>query len=358
MNCPACGGAELQPCADLGEMPATCGVTWERPPAAAQAPLGRMDLVACPACAHAVNRAFRPELRASDGAFDNSMLASASYRKHVASVAERVLAHGTPHRTLELGCGAGELLERLPGIRDGWGHVETPVAGELSMRPAPWVPGDERYDLIVARHVLEHVPDPFELLCQLRSVATGRGYLEVPDGGYDLGQAGWDVIYPHVHYFHAGSLVAMCERAGFTVTGHGLTFHDQYLWVEVSVEGGLPVAVDNSAQLAVTAGLARRWDAMIADWRATLAAAKRPALWGAGARGVTFLATADPDGLLQVTDLNEGKHGRYLPTGHRVTAPAALAADTDLVITTNPAYRNEIAAAVAGLGLTAEVRVA
>ena len=50
----------------------------------------------------------------------------------------------------------------------------------------------------------------------LREQAGDRpvhGYIEVPDAGYDLSTAGWEVIYPHVSYFDAFSL-AQHRRAG------------------------------------------------------------------------------------------------------------------------------------------------
>ncbi|GIG60854.1 SAM-dependent methyltransferase [Longispora fulva] len=366
LTCEACGALGLTPCADLGLFPATCGMTWPEPPT--DPVLGRMDLWYCPSCAHVVNRAFTEDLRATDGLFDNGMLSSASYRAHVAGVAERVLGRALPTRTLELGCGEGELLELLPGERTGWSrHVPEPTTlGGYTLNAGSWTPGAGAYDLVVARHVLEHVADPLGLLRQLRSVTDGRGYFEVPDAGYDLGAAGWDVIYPHAQYFHAGSLVAMCERAGFTVTNYGLTFHDQYLYVEVSTHPGAERAeacvdcgpLDNDHQRAVAQNFGDRFGALIDRWQGVVKAHHRPALWGAGARGLTFLATVDPGHAMTVVDLNPGKHGRFLATGHRVDPPSSLPPDTDVVIITNPAYQKEIERSVAELGVTCEVLVA
>ncbi|MEV6525263.1 methyltransferase domain-containing protein [Longispora sp. NPDC051575] len=373
LDCEACGAPDPRPCADLGLFPASCGVTWPAPPA--DPAMGRMDLWYCPECAHVLNRGFRDDHRAADGLFDNSMLSSASYRTHVASVAQRVTGwtgdtpdRPAPTRVLELGCGEGELLELLPGERTGWSrHVPETVSRDgYTLNAGTWRPGTQTYDLVVARHVLEHVSDPLGLLRQLRSVTDGRGYFEVPDAGYDLGAAGWDVIYPHAQYFHAGSLVAMCERAGFTVTNYGLTFHDQYLFVEVSTDPAAENAegcvdcgpLNNDHQRAIVQNFGNRFGALVDRWQGVLKSHHRPALWGAGARGVTFLATVDPGHTMTVVDLNAGKHGRFLPTGHRVDAPSSLPLDTDVVIITNPAYQKEIALSVAELGITCEVLVA
>jgi len=59
-------------------------------------------------------------------------------------------------------------------------------------------------------------------------------------------------------------------------------------------------------------------------------------------------------------DRNPAKHSRYLPiTGHRVLAPTSLVElAPDTVILTNPAYKSEIEAELAEMGVRAEVLVA
>jgi hypothetical protein len=61
-----------------------------------------------------------------------------------------------------------------------------------------------------------------------------------------------------------------------------------------------------------------------------------------------------------VVDLNPRKWGRYLPvTAHRVDPPESLRElQPRAVIITNPSYRDEIAAGLAELGVTAEILVA
>jgi hypothetical protein len=76
---------------------------------------------------------------------------------------------------------------------------------------------------------------------------------------------------------------------------------------------------------------------------------------------VQFLAAADPDRRLSaVVDVNPRKWGRYLPGGgHRVDPPASLArVRPRAVIITNPAYRTEIRASLAALGVDPELLVA
>jgi len=84
-------------------------------------------------------------------------------------------------------------------------------------------------------------------------------------------------------------------------------------------------------------------------------------LWGAGSRGVQFLAAVDPDRRLSaVVDVNPRKWGRYLPGGgHRVDSPDRLVElKPQVVVITNPAYHKEIGSALVELGVTAELAVA
>jgi len=129
--------------------------------------------------------------------------------------------------------------------------------------------------------------------------------------------------------------------------------------------GPLPDAADRDRQLAAIAGFADRHRAERDAWRTRIAELvaddARPVLWGAGSRGVQFLALADRDQrLAAVVDLNPRKWGRYLPvTAHRVEQPDVLTAvKPRVVIITNPAYRTEIAAHLDRLGVDAEIAVA
>jgi hypothetical protein len=236
---------------------------------------------------------------------------------------------------------------------------------------APRGAGLPAFDVVTSRHWFEHLDDPYEFLRDLREQAGDRpvrGYLEVPDAGYDLATAGWEVIYPHVSYFDAFSLSRILERAGWRVDEGGTFFSGMFRFIEFSantaarVATALPAVEHRDRQLAAVAGFAERHFAERERWRKTIAelaaAGARPVLWGAGSRGVQFLTYGDPDrGLAAVVDLNPRKWGRYLPvTAHRVDPPATLTRlQPSAVIITNPAYRNEIAAQLTDLEVAAEI---
>jgi len=81
-------------------------------------------------------------------------------------------------------------------------------------------------------------------------------------------------------------------------------------------------------------------------------------LWGAGAKGVTFLNLLPEDlGVSLVVDRNPRKHGKYVPgTGQEIVAPEALRGrSVGIVIVMNRIYEDEVRAELADLDVTAKI---
>jgi SAM-dependent methyltransferase len=390
VTCDACGSATLVEFAELGDIPVLCGVHWASADDAAASPVGRMTMGYCPNCAYVRNVAFDPELMVYDTTMDTNLHFSPAFQAFSAELVSHLSGRFSlkGKRVLDVGCGQGEFLRELchVGGCTGVGY-DAMYAGPVGADPsgatfhsglAPRGAALADFDVFTSRHWFEHLADPYEFLADLRAQVGDRpvqGYIEVPDAVYDLATAGWEVIYPHVSYFDAYSLCRIVERAGWQVEATGTYFSGMFRYIEVSANVPLPAVslpslaslpslpslADRDRQLAAIDGFGPRHHAERDRWRDTIASLERPVLWGAGSRGVQFLTFADRDRRLRaVVDLNPRKWGRYLPvTAHRVDPPATL---TDLnptaVIITNPAYKSEIAAQLADLGVTADLLVA
>ena len=385
-TCDACAEATLAPFADLGDIPVLCGVHWAYPEAAEASPVGRMVLAYCPSCAYVRNVAFDPAVMVYDTTMDTNLHHSPAFQAFSADLVKH-LADRYPlsgKRVLDVGCGQGEFLRELchtagcagVGYDAMYAGPEGPDASgaEFHSGYAPRGAGLPEFDMVTSRHWFEHIDDPYEFLVDLRQRAGTRpvyGYLEVPDACYDLSTAGWEVIYPHVSYFDAYSLVRIVQRAGWRVEDTGTLFGGMFRFIEMSanVDGDrkgtepVPGPADRARQLAAVATFRERHEAERAAWRQRIGElverGARPVLWGAGSRGVQFLTFADQR-LAAVVDVNPRKWGRYLPvTAHRVDPPETLSTlKPQAVIITNPSYRNEIAADLKRLGVEAELLTA
>jgi SAM-dependent methyltransferase len=387
--CDACAEATLVPFADLGDIPVLCGVHYADVEAAVASPVGRMVLAYCPSCAYVRNVAFDPSVMVYDTTMDTNLHHSPAFQTFSAELVKHLADRyrlGGKH-VLDIGCGQGEFLRELchtagcsgTGYDAMYAGPEGPDASgaEFHSGYAPRGATLPEFDMVTSRHWFEHIEDPYEFLADLRQRAENRkayGYLEVPDAVYDLSTAGWEVIYPHVSYFDAYSLVSIVERAGWRVEDTGTLFGGMFRFIEMSANNDgeprlgsqpIPGAVERERQLAAVAGFQQRHEAERKVWRDRIGELverdAHPVLWGAGSRGVQFLTFADADRrLAAVVDVNPRKWGRHLPrSGHRVDAPDMLSAlKPEAVIITNPSYRSEIREHLRRLGVEAELLVA
>ena len=343
-------------------------------------------LAYCPRCAYVRNVAFDPSVLVYDTTMDTNLHHSPAFQAFSAELVKHLATRYQlgGKRVLDIGCGQGEFLRELCHIAGCSGvGFDAMYAGPEGPDPSGAVfhsgaaPRGEAlpvFDMFTSRHWFEHIEDPYDFLVDLRERAGTRpvsGYIEVPDACYDLSTAGWEVIYPHVSYFDAYSLVRIVERAGWRVEDTGTLFGGMFRYIEVSANRGdqprhnvqpPPGTADRDRQIASIATFAGRNEAERTAWRSRIARlaeeGARPVLWGAGSRGVQFLTFADPDHrLAAVVDVNPRKWDRYLPvTAHQVQNPEILAElRPGTVIITNPSYRTEIAEQLERLGVSAEL---
>jgi SAM-dependent methyltransferase len=387
--CEACGESALVTFADLGDIPVLCGVHWADAGAAAASPVGRMTLGYCPSCAYVRNLAFDPAVMVYDTTMDTNLHHSPAFQEFSASLVKHLAGRFdlAGKRVLDVGCGQGEFLRELCHISGSTGvgydamyagpEGPDPSGAEFHSGYAPRGAALPEFDMFTSRHWFEHIDDPYAFLADLREQAGTRevyGYIEVPDAVYDMSTAGWEVIYPHVSYFDAYSLVRIAERAGWRVEDTGTWFGGMFRYIELSANARdkprlgtepIPGPAERERQLAAVAGFQERNASEQKAWHERIgelvAQGKRPVMWGAGSRGVQFLTFADADRrLAAVVDVNPRKWGRYLPvTAHRVDAPETLTElKPEAVIITNPSYKNEIAEELRRLGVDAELLIA
>ncbi len=374
MICPACTHDDTAPLLCREAVPVHQNRVHPTLAAARAAPTGTLDLWTCARCGHGWNAAFDPDRVDYATGYDNRQEHSPAFAAYLEELVGDLVAGGVRDcDVVEVGCGWGHVLRRLCAAGGNRGVGFDPAyRGPLEHGPVRFVRAfygpDQSHvpaDVVLCRHVIEHVPDPHALVAAVAAALRGRPHarvlFECPDARWIVDhRVTWDVFYEHAHYFTPASLAAVFVRAGLTPSRHRTSFGGQYQILEALPSGG------RAAQLPAAVPDWRAWAAAVirdeARWRAQLSTLAREGpvvLWGAGAKGVTLAGRADPEGsrLAGLVDVNPGKQGGHVPvSGHPILAPAALPVlEPAHVVVLNPAYLPEIRAHVRRLGLDVPV---
>jgi SAM-dependent methyltransferase len=339
---------------------------------------GDLNLVFCERCGFIFNKVFEPAKLSYGENYDNAQTCSPTFSEYLDGLVRYLIFEKDVRNSkiVEVGCGRGLFLRKLvqaEGVgNSGYGfdpsYVGPAIDGGGRLRFEKCFYGleftDVPADVVICRHVIEHVPDPLELLRTIRQALvhspSARVFFETPCVEWSLrNRVIWDFFYEHCSYFTAKSLTTAFETSGFKVESVQHIFGGQYLWLEATVSLEQPIVTKDpgsiarlASQFAASEGeLKSAWEANIQE----LTSKGRIALWGAGAKGVTFANLVDPghERITCIVDLNPQKQGRYVPgTGHPIVGYKELANyGITVAILMNPNYRDENLALLGKSGL-------
>jgi SAM-dependent methyltransferase len=366
-KCPVCQSNLLTLFLKREQVPVYQNLVMKDQRSALEIPRGNLNLMVCEECGFVFNQAFEPSTLSYGEDYDNTQSFSPVFAEYLSHLAQHlVFEKGIRNcRVVEVGCGKGLFLRKLTEVGGNIGYGFDPsyvgsatnLDGRLHFEKRYYGPEctDISADVIVCRHVIEHVPDPLDLLDTIRQTLASspgaRVFFETPGVEWILqNQVIWDFFYEHCSYFSADSLTTAFEATGFTIESIQNVFGGQYLWVEamlsIEEQGRVtrkPGLIPNLAkQFALSE---RKLKGVLGERLRGLAARGKVALWGAGAKGVTLANLVDPERewIACVVDLNPGKQGCYIPgTGHPIVGYQELAKyGVETAILMNPNYREE-----------------
>jgi hypothetical protein len=338
-TCPACGYHVAVAFFDGGAQPlATLG--WPRSADEARS-MDRLplDFVRCVECGHVFNAAFdyqavpysdRPNLMFNRGV---------GWSEHLAEVRHLLLRH-LPERpvVVEIGYGDGHLLQALAAARpvgryvgfDPHGAVGA-SAGLLELRRALFVPerhvAELRPDLIISRHVLEHLTNPVGFIQALSFAAAWAGiepafFLEVPciDRAVATGRT-VDFYYEHNSHFTTESFTRMLSRCAVTPEHLGHGYGGEVIFGLVRL-GRCPGQVARTrAALEFHAGARAALAAIRRQLDELYTSGRSVAIWGGTGKSAAFMvqAGADAGRFPVVVDSDPQKVGTFVPgTGQEI----------------------------------------
>ncbi len=378
-ECPLCEGEHTLLVGHLADSPLHQHLLYSTPAAAEHAEVRPLQLRYCPFCDFAFNALFDAEKMHYDSAdYDNSQEHSSTFLEHLGVVrgwlTERLQAASprTPPRVLEVGCGQGHFLRSLvEADGEGVGYDPCCMAADsdrLAFRREYFDresnAGDA--DLVVCRHVIEHVEDPVALLSDIEdALNTSRSsvYLETPRLEWIVEQrAFWDVFHEHCNYFTETALRRALRLSGLEVVEARQLFAGQYFGIIARrAERGFGEPDDAAVGEAIAAVTLYNLRSMflvdLERWGTRLESlsAGGVAVWGAGAKGVAFARMLDPGRtrIQCLLDSNPNKQGRFVAgTGHPIVAAEELARRTvATAIVMNPNYLAECRRTLERLGL-------
>ena len=367
-TCPICSDSNTERFIKRDNVPVHQNLIMASAQASRDIARGVLEMFVCKRCGFVFNAAFDAALLSYGAEYDNTQTCSPSFKRYTQQLVSHLIEQrGVQNaRIVEVGCGKGHFIQEL--VRNpengntGWGFdpsyagPDDEFNGRLQFKRELYSDGCDALlaDVVVCRHVIEHVHRPIELLRTIRSALrlspNARVFFETPSVEWILENVVfWDFFYEHCSLFSNESLRIAFELAGFRVTDIRRIFGHQYLWIEAtpgSNECHIPLA--QSPIIAMAKSFSQEEERVTHDWRTrlkALAGVAPVAIWGAGAKGVTFANLLDPDCSLVdcVVDLNPQKQGRFIPgTGHPIVAPLALGErSVQTAILMNPNYREE-----------------
>jgi 2-polyprenyl-3-methyl-5-hydroxy-6-metoxy-1,4-benzoquinol methylase len=146
-------------------------------------------------------------------------------------------------RVLDVGCGGGYLLERMPS--DKWEKWGTELGRDAVKRARRVLNTDkifegeieelelsvDYFDLVIARGVIEHVPSPRSFLYKVATLVKAQGYFFM--SGPNLNsfcaqfyKERWRLHYPEAHLFHfnVDHLTEALKEQGFHIVAESYDY--------------------------------------------------------------------------------------------------------------------------------------
>jgi 2-polyprenyl-3-methyl-5-hydroxy-6-metoxy-1,4-benzoquinol methylase len=277
---------------------------------------------------------------------------------------------------IEIGCGKGyfikKIAERLPSSK-AYGFDTSYIQG-IEEDPTNLHIFKEYYNenyaylqpnAVICRHVIEHIHKPTDFLSTIRASMPENAllFLETPDVNWILeNDVIFDFFYEHCSYFNMFSLENMLRMSGFEPIESIHTFNGQYMWV-VSRAVNKNVIEKQSKNENISAlcqkftnNRKEKINKISATMQALAQKENAIFIWGAGAKGVTFVNLFDQQQkyISALIDINPAKQDRYVGvTSHEVISPDKMRIkyNTSQIIILNNNYFKEIEMHLMNLGI-------
>jgi SAM-dependent methyltransferase len=247
---------------------------------------------------------------------------------------------------VEVGCGKGYYIKKIAKIRSDckiYGFDTSYVETDEDYYPnleifKKYYDNEYKYlhpDVVICRHVIEHISRPEEFIRAIRATMPENAilFLETPDVEWILkNNVIFDFFYEHCSYWNKLSLENVLRTSGFALIESKIGFNGQYLWSiskashKTSI---LQIIPESYKQLCSDFSKEREQEIYTMMLKLHILNKKFTSLyiWGAGAKGVSFVNLFDSCGEIVsgIIDININKQNKYIArTAHKVIAPEIM----------------------------------
>jgi len=350
-HCKLCGSENITTLFTQKNIPVFQNKTYTTFEESVNAEISNVLLAQCNSCKFVFNAEFDQALMNYNGDYQNEQANSASFVNHLNAV-YNILCNYDIHnkKVIEIGCGKGFFLEllkskgiRITGFDPAYEGKDSSIIKEY-FSPKHFV----HADIIILRHTLEHITNPLGFLRNISSANRHRGiiYIEVPTFEWIVqNNAFEDIFYEHCNYFTVDTLKMLFENSE-----NGYLFNNQYIYLIANLKDLKKNIGQNSCTIYTDV-----FSSKILAFKEGIKKIQNLAVWGAGAKGNTFLNIMDPNNkyIKCVVDINPNKQNKYIAhTGHKIIHPKFLKDySIDNIIVMNPNYFNEIKESISNLNI-------
>lgn len=367
-KCPVCNSTNVNCFLEQSNVPVHQNYIFKEKESANNVKKGDLTLCLCEECNFIFNAKFDIALLEYEELYDNTQDKSQIFINYLGEEIDFLINTLGVYekRIIEVGCGKGNFLKRLVLESNSTGIGFDPsYVGETIQLDGKLKFIKNLYnkncvnmpaDVVICRHVIEHIPNPIELLLNIKEALKNSlnaiVFFETPLVDWILGnKIFYDFFYEHCSYFNDASIKEALNIAGFKVDAIYHKFNGQYMWIVASI--GNERVTNNLVQIEkikpLTVNYTYDMKNILSLWNdkvQEIAKIGKVAIWGAAAKGTTFLNIIDPEVkyIDSVIDINVNKQGCFIAgTGHEIIDFKEITKrNIKYLIVMNSNYINEI----------------
>jgi hypothetical protein len=303
-----------------------------------------VKLIQCLDTGFVFNGDFNMDILEYDEKYQNEQSNSAFFQQHLEMVYDLLKSKGLlDGKVLEIGSGKGYFMDLLLARGIDITGIDPTYEGDSELVIKDYYSEKYEYlkaDLIILRHTLEHIPQPLDFLQMIARSNNFKGYIYIEIPTFDWivkNNAVEDIFYEHCNYFEPLTFRPLFEDVEIKYL-----FDGQYLGIIANLSSIREQI--NPVEKILDFDL--KFEDKIIKYKDLLMKHNNLAIWGAGAKGSSFLNLVDPnmEYVKCVVDINPKKQGKYIGgTGHPIINYIDLDKfNVDTILIMNPNYLSEI----------------